>query len=69
VWHEDIKWQEKGHWNPTIVELTQDILRLFHEMDQGLMTNVSINTQPTLLTLNFTHQTLRNENEHIAPSS
>jgi serine/threonine-protein phosphatase 2A regulatory subunit B' len=36
-WQQSIKWQEKGHWNPTIVELTQDILKLFNEMDQGLM--------------------------------
>lgn len=32
-----LKWEEQGHWNATIVELTQDILKLFNEMDQGLM--------------------------------
>jgi serine/threonine-protein phosphatase 2A regulatory subunit B' len=36
AWRQGMRWQEQGHWNPTIVELTQDILRLFQEMDQGL---------------------------------
>lgn len=40
-WMKSMKWQEKGHWNPTIVELTQDILKLFDEMDAGLMTKCS----------------------------
>lgn len=40
-WREHQKWQDKGHWNPTIVDLTQDILKLFNEMDQALMTKFS----------------------------
>lgn len=32
-----LRWQDRGHWNPTIVELTTDILKLFHEMDEKLM--------------------------------
>lgn len=34
---EQLAWQKVGHWNPTIVELTQDILKLFNEMDATLM--------------------------------
>jgi serine/threonine-protein phosphatase 2A regulatory subunit B' len=30
-----------GHWNATIVELTQDIIKLFNEMDSGLMLRCS----------------------------
>mmetsp|Transcript_42922 Transcript_42922/g.84150 ORF Transcript_42922/g.84150 Transcript_42922/m.84150 type:complete len:499 (+) Transcript_42922:37-1533(+) len=41
AWRVHQRWQDKGHWNPTIVELTQDILKLFNEMDQGLMTKFS----------------------------
>lgn len=37
AWQEQMRWQSRGHWNPTIVELTQDILKLFNEMDQDLM--------------------------------
>ena len=36
-------WQDRGHWNPTIVELTSDILKLFHEMDATLMKNAEEN--------------------------
>lgn len=36
-WRLHQKWQEKGHWNPTIVELTQDIMKLFSEMDENLV--------------------------------
>jgi len=31
------KWEELGHWNESIVELTADILKLFTEMDPALM--------------------------------
>jgi len=31
------RWRERGHWNPTIVDLTQDIIKLFNEMDASLM--------------------------------
>lgn len=40
-WRQKMRWQQTGHWNPTIVELTQDILKLFTEMDQGLMSQCS----------------------------
>jgi len=35
------RWQELGHWNPTIVELTSDILRLLNEMDSNLFARCS----------------------------
>jgi len=31
------RWRERGHWNPTIVDLTLDIIKLFNEMDAILM--------------------------------
>jgi len=31
------RWEELGHWNDSIVELTADILKLFTEMDPSLM--------------------------------
>jgi len=31
------KWEELGHWNDSIVELTADILKLFTEMDPSLL--------------------------------
>jgi len=31
------RWRERGHWNPTIVDLTTDIIKLFNEMDGILM--------------------------------
>jgi len=31
------RWRERGHWNPTIVDLTNDIIKLFNEMDTNLM--------------------------------
>lgn len=36
-WRKLQRWQDKGHWNPTIEELTKDILKLFKEMDESLM--------------------------------
>lgn len=36
-WKLHQKWQEKGHWNSTIVELTQDIMKVFSEMDENLV--------------------------------
>jgi hypothetical protein len=35
------RWEELGHWNDSIVELTADILKLFTEMDPGLMSRCS----------------------------
>jgi len=35
------KWEELGHWNDSIVELTADILKLFTEMDPSLMSRCS----------------------------
>lgn len=42
-WREDQAWQEQGHWNHTINELTEDILKLFTEMDSNLMKNCQAN--------------------------
>lgn len=36
-----LRWQMMGHWNPTIVELTIDILKLFGDMDATLMNECS----------------------------
>jgi len=35
------RWRERGHWNPTIVDLTTDIIKLFNEMDAALMQRCS----------------------------
>jgi len=35
------RWEELGHWNDSIVELTADILKLFTEMDPSLMSRCS----------------------------
>lgn len=49
------RWQERGHWNPTIVELTADILKLFTEMDSVLMNKCNkvynINVQKNITAL------------------
>lgn len=48
AWCDKMRWQAKGHWNPTIVELTQDILKLFNELDANLMTQCSQNNHPNI---------------------
>lgn len=45
-----LRWEEQGHWNATIVELTQDILKLFNEMDQGLMDKCNAQNRANLET-------------------
>jgi serine/threonine-protein phosphatase 2A regulatory subunit B' len=42
-WRKLQRWQHKGHWNPSIKELTDDIIKLFNEMDQGLMDSCKAN--------------------------
>jgi hypothetical protein len=42
AWQSKMRWQRKGHWNPTIVELTHDILKQFNDMDSGLMKQCSV---------------------------
>jgi len=49
-WRKDQRWQEQGHWNPTIKELTEDILKLFNEMDQGLMDKCKANYHSSVKT-------------------
>lgn len=34
------QWREMGHWNPTIVELTHDMIKLLNDMDTPLVTKV-----------------------------
>jgi hypothetical protein len=34
------QWREMGHWNPTIVELTHDMIKLLNDMDTPLINKV-----------------------------
>lgn len=35
-----IQWREMGHWNPTIVELTHDMIKLLNDMDTPLVNKI-----------------------------